>query len=50
MYPVVMYQRQVDVTEQQDVRRDSRVTLFQGIRPHVTWNYPRLSELLKAGE
>ena len=49
VYPVMMYQRQVDVTEQQYVRRDSRVLLFQGIRPHLTSNCPRWKKLLKAG-
>ena len=49
VYPVMMYQRQVDVTEQQYVRRDSRVLLFQGIRPHLTSNCPRWQELFKAG-
>ena len=49
VYPVMMYQRQVDLTEQQYVRRDSRVLLFQGIRPHLTSNCPRWKKLLKAG-
>ena len=49
MHPVMMYQRQVDVTEQQYVRRDSRVMLFHGIRPHLTSNCPRWNELLEAG-
>ena len=49
VYPVMMYQRQVDVTEQQYVRRDSRMLLFQGNRPHLTSNCPRWKKLLKAG-
>ena len=44
-----MYQRQVDVTEQQNVHRASRVLLFQGIRPHLTSNCPRRKKLFKAG-
>ena len=47
--PVMMYQWQVDVTEQQNVRRDSRVRLFHGIRAHLTSDGPRWNKLFKAG-
>ena len=49
MYPVMVYHRQADIAEQQNVIQDSGISRRQRFRIHLACNHPRLGQASPIG-